>query len=176
METDVYKIDVAYPVFGIPQIDSHTKSIVQKAVMDFKNNPPNPTPVAAKNEMIGMYGDVYSDEDIISAKMEIYQFTGGAHGGTVTYGLSFDQKAGTLLTLDDALTLTGMSLGQISEAAKKQLTMRFGMVQFPEGAAPTPENYSTFIVSKDAVTFIFQQYQVEAYAYGMPEISIPRVK
>jgi peptidoglycan-N-acetylmuramic acid deacetylase PdaC-like protein/uncharacterized protein DUF3298 len=174
-ETDIYKINVSYPVFGNAKADAETHSIVQKAVDDFKTNPPNPTPVSAKNELDGGYQDVSIGPDLLSALMYIYQYTGGAHGGTVAYGLNYHAD-GTPYTLDEALSLIGMNLKQVSIGATKQLTDRFQMVQFPEGATATSSNYSTFLIGSSTVSFVFQQYQVEAYAYGMPEVTFARVK
>jgi hypothetical protein len=174
-DTDTYTINLAYPKFGIERADIQVQAIVDRAVDEFKAIPPNPTPIAAKNELDGQFTPINQGPDILSALLEIYQFTGGAHGATVAYGLNFHAD-GSAVTLDQALALIGKNLQQVSDAALGQLTERFEMVQFPEGATPTPENYATFVVSKDSVTFIFQQYQVEAYAAGMPQVTFPRVK
>ena len=81
-----------------------------------------------------------------------------------------------MISLDEALKMTGKSLRQISIEASKQLQDRFGTVQFPEGAIAIEKNYETFVINTSTVNFIFQQYQVEAYAAGMPEVSFPRIK
>ena len=175
-ETDGYVINVAYPQFGIPAADTQIKAIVDKAVADFKAVPPYSAPGFPKYEFDGSYDSAYIGPDIVSAKLLLYQDTGGAHGNAVAIGLNFDAKTGQALSLDDVLALIGKTLKQVSDAATAQLTKDFGMVQFLEGVAPTRENYLTFVVGKTSVRFIFQQYQVEAYAAGMPEISFPRVK
>lgn len=174
-DSDTYTIHIEYPKFAVEKADREVQAIVDKAVTEFKALPPNPTPVAAKNEMDGEYQVINTGPEILSAKMEIYQFTGGAHGMTVTYGLNF-HRDGTPVTEEEALGLTGKSLEDVSAEAMKQLNERFGLVQFPEGAAPSAENYSTFVIGTSSVNFIFQQYQVEAYAAGMPEITLPRVR
>lgn len=175
LETDTYKIDIAYPKFGNSVADTQTQVIAENAVNEFKEYPPNPTPTAAKNEMIGLYRDAYAGDDLYSARMDIYQYTGGAHGGTTAYGLNYHVD-GSAYTLDEALALIGQSIEQVAERASAELTEQFDIVQFPEGATPTPQNYGTFVIGKDAVTFVFQQYQVQAYAAGMPEIVFQRVK
>jgi hypothetical protein len=174
-ETSVYKISISYPKFGIDAADKFTQSIVDRAVAEFRAIPANPTPVPAKNEMIGAYEVFNSGPEILSAKLELYQYTGGAHGLTVAYGLNFHPD-GTVISLEEATAKTGKNLRQISIEASKQLQDRFGLVQFPEGAIATEKNYETFVIGTSTVNFIFQQYQVEAYAAGMPEVSFPRVK
>jgi hypothetical protein len=173
--TETYTVTLSYPRFGIEKADAAVQSVVDSAVNDFESLPPNPTPVTAKNELIGEYQTINSGPDFLSAKMEIYQYTGGAHGNTILYGLNFHPD-GTAVTLEEALALVGKDLHEISIEAEKQLNQRFGLVQFPEGASPEAKNYSTFVIGTSTVTFIFQQYQVEAYVAGAPEISFARVK
>lgn len=43
-------------------------------------------------------------------------------------------------------------------------------VFFEEGADPREENYSTYLIEKEGVRFIFGQYQVVPYVYGEQEI------
>lgn len=38
---------------------------------------------------------------------------------------------------------------------------------------PQWDNFENFIISKDNVSFIFNQYQVSSYAFGMHVIDIP---
>ena len=118
---------------------------------------------------------MYAGSDIISVKLLLSQDTGGAHPNTVAVGVNVDPKTGRALTLDDALALTGMSLGQVAAESLAQLKAKLGAdMIFPEGADPKPENYGTFLVSASAVTFVFQSYQVAPYSSGMQEVSFPR--
>ena len=70
--------------------------------------------------------------------------------------------------------MIGMTLEQVSAAATSQLKAKLGDAMFEEGANTNPENFSSFIISNDKVTFIFQPYQVAAYAAGPQEISVER--
>jgi hypothetical protein len=173
--TNLYSIHIEYPVFHIAAADQHIKSILDSALLEFTTLPPNPTPIAAESELDGQYSNTYVGSDVLSAKFELYEFTGGAHGNTTVYGFNFHPD-GSIVSLDEALARIGKTLQQVSDEAHKQLTERFGMVQFPEGIEAKPENYSTFVIGKDTVTFMFQPYQVEAYAAGKPEIVFTRIK
>ena len=96
---------------------------------------------------------------------------------TITTGLTYNKKTGTLVTLQDALALTGLTLAQLSQKASDQLKIKLGEdFIFAEGVSAKPENFSSFVVTSDNVTFILQPYQVAAYAAGEQEISVPRVK
>lgn len=175
--TDSYEIDVEYPQFGIPAIDEQIRNDIDDALAEFKAVPPNPpesaTPV---NGFDGSYEDVFIGPDIVGAKLVLSQYTGGAHPMTIFSGVNFDRATGKRLGLDDALALIGKSVQEVSEQSTKELKEKLGSDIFAEGADTNPENYSSFLVSADKVTFIFQAYQVAAYAAGPQQVSFARIK
>jgi hypothetical protein len=128
----------------------------------------------SKYSFKGEAADTYSGGDIVSERINLYQDTGGAHGLPIVITLNYDSSTGDEVTLDKALSLIGLTLQQVSDKALAQLHQEYGDSVFVDGAAPKPENYQTFIVGPYNVTFIFQAYQVVAYAAGMPEISFAR--
>ena len=110
-----------------------------------------------------------------------YVYLGGAHGGvTGRGGLTFDKKEGVLVDkmLDPA------SLDAIQPLLRKGLTKYFsdedmeitqeeldnylfletGVVPFPAWT-PYP--------SEEGLVFTYQQYEIAAYAAGMPEFTVP---
>jgi hypothetical protein len=175
-ETAAYKIDIDYRLFGIPAVDSHVEAEIQKAVAAFKKDAANFDPAVESRPYTfsGEVADVYSGGDIVSERINLYQDTGGAHGMPIVLTLNYDAKTGETITLDRALALTGHSLSDVAAQALAQLKQEFGDSVFTEGAAPKPENYATFLVTPYNVTFIFQAYQVVAYAAGMPEVKFSR--
>ncbi|MEK7601384.1 MAG: DUF3298 domain-containing protein [Patescibacteria group bacterium] len=174
--TDAYRIEARYPQFGNPLVDEKIKSAVDVAIADFKTIPPNPPGSATpKNEFTGSFDAVYAGSDVVSVKLLLSQDTGGAHPNTVAVGVNVDPKTGKALTLDDALALTGMTLEQVAVQSLAQLKTQLGSDFIsPQGADPKPENYSTFLISASAVTFVFQSYQVAPYSSGMQEVTFPR--
>jgi hypothetical protein len=88
--------------------------------------------------------------------------------------LNYDARTGETITLDRALSLIGKSLNDVAATSLAQLKQEFGASIFADGATPKAENYATFIVGPTNVTFIFQPYQVVAYAAGMPEVTFAR--
>jgi hypothetical protein len=177
-ETSAYVVDVSYRTTGNVEVDSEIAGSVHTAVDNFKHDVATmgaPAPGAPKYSFKGEPADVYVGPDIISERINFYQDTGGAHGMPIVYGLNYNAKNDAPLTLDDALSLTGLSLKQIAEQSLAQLKKDFGEDSlFPAGAEAKPENYQTFVVGPYNVTFIFSAYQVVAYAAGMPEIKFAR--
>jgi len=174
-ETDVYSIHMKYPQFGIAAIDAQLKKAVDDAVREFKNFFAESPPVGGiKYSLESEFNSVYIGPDIVSAKLIISEYTGGAHPLAIIVGQNFDRSSGKLLLLDDALKLVGLSTEQVSAQASAELRAKLGESFFAEGADTNPENFSSFVISKDTVTFIFQPYQVAAYAAGPQEVSFAR--
>lgn len=174
-DSEAYTIDVQYPQFGIPSIDADVKSKIDAALAEFRSLPPNPPESATpKNEFTGIYEDVYVGEDVISFRLILSQYTGGAHPMTIFSGLTYDRVTGRQLLQQDAFAMLGMSVEDVSSSATAQLQETLGDSFFEEGANTNPENFSSFIVSTNTVTFIFQPYQVAPYAAGPQEVSFER--
>lgn len=175
-ETSEYKIDAKYPQFGVASVDAKITSVIDTAMAAFKEYPVNPPEFGLpKNEQTITYDTTYIGPDVISAELLVSEYTGGAHPNTVIIGVNVDPRSGKEVTIDDAIKMTGMSLPQIAAASLSQLKARLGAdVIFPEGADPKKENYQTFLISKDKVTFVFQNYQVAPYAAGPQEVAFPR--
>ena|SRR3989344_128036 len=176
--TDTYRIEVRYPQFGIPAVDEKIKAVVDKAVAEFKTYPANPPDSAvAQNELTGSFDSTYVGADVVSVALSLSEYTGGAHPNTVIIGINVDRATGKELLLDDALAMIGKTLPQIAEESLVALKAQLGdNIISPEGANPTPENYSVFLVSKDKVTFVFNNYQVAPYAAGQQHVWFKRVK
>lgn len=176
-DTDTYTIDAQYPQFGIPSVDAKIKSDLDAALTEFKGYPANPPESAVpKNQFNSDVGGAYVGPDVVSVSLEISEYTGGAHPNTVIDAINVDPRSGKSLALTDALSLIGMNLQQVASSSLAQLKDKLGDVVFEEGAQPTQENYQSFLINADSVTFVFQNYQVAPYAAGIQEVSFHRVR
>ena len=177
-----YTIKIDYPHVGIPAIDSQIKKSVEDAAAEFKTLAQPDQSAGSKvgglpqNSFDGTFESVYVGPDVVSAVLILSQYTGGAHPLTILSGVNFERTTGRKLLLDDALKLIGKSTEQVSAEVTAQLIAKFGQGFFAEGANTNPENFSSFVISADSVTFIFQQYQVAAYVAGPQKISFTRIK
>ncbi|MDO8514253.1 MAG: DUF3298 domain-containing protein [bacterium] len=174
-ETSVYTIDVQYPKFGISAIDAKVGKIVNDTIAEFKTLPPNPPGMSSpQNELTVRYESPYVGPDVVSFKLVISQYTGGAHPNSLFSGLNFDRISGKQLLQDDAFKMIKLTAQQVSVAVSAQLKERLGETFFAEGANSNPENFSSFLISAGKVTFIFQPYQVAPYSAGPQEVSFER--
>jgi len=125
------------------------------------------------------------DENIVSVVVNIYNFTGGAHGAAYFKPVNWDFRTNKEIKLADIFSETPDYLQKISDYAKPILTQEIskraesdysGWVD--EGASPKEENFSVFLLSdayidNPTITFYFAQYQVAAYALGDFKVTMP---
>lgn len=114
-----------------------------------------------------------SDDNFLSMYIDYYQYTGGAHGGTERRAYNIDLQTGKTLALSD-LFKTGFDYATvINQAIQKQIdadpeTYFSGQEGF---TGITPEQ-GYYIQDQNLVVY-FQQYEIAAYAMGLPEFQIP---
>ena len=168
-------MDAQYPQFGDAAIDSKIEKVVTDVIDEIKELPANPPDMASpQNELTIRFESPYIGPDIVSVKLITSEYTGGAHANSLFSGLNFDRASGKQLLQEDAFRMIGLSAQQVSTAATAQLKERLGDLFFAEGASSNPENFSSFLVSDDKVTFIFQPYQVAPFSEGPQEVSFER--
>lgn len=169
-----YSIDVEYCQVGL-STDTFVKQIVDAEVASFKNAAQGQPPLASgRYSMSGSCDAAYVSTQVVSYHLTLYKNLGGAHGASRINGLNYDRATGRELTLDDALSMVGLSLTQVAEQAAVQLSTKQGLVPFPEGASADAKNYQTFLIGADRVRFFFQEYQVASYAEGPQEVWFPK--
>jgi len=127
---------------------------------------------------------VRNDSNVISFKMDIYEFSGGAHGNTGTYTFNYDIKNQKEITLLDIGKGDTQLLQKISNKAR--VLLRADLAKRSEikpeevdtdmlnsGTTPEVENFSLFTLPQDGkITFHFPSYQVAPYVFGPSEITL----
>ena len=111
---------------------------------------------------------------VYTATVDYYE--GGAHGINQRLVMNFDNATGKMLTLSDVFApgyqqplcdlLTEALLEQTGAKDKKELKEKGYLYQLDMFA---PEN---FVLGKDAVTFIYNPYEIAPYAMGLIELTI----
>ena len=104
---------------------------------------------------------VWENNRYVSFEVDGYYYTGGAHGMSFCNGATFDKLTGKQVTLiqGDA-TLQKM----LTERLKKTS----GVEQFSEEPVPMPKA-APYVVAGGKIKFIYQPYEIGAYAIGRPE-------
>lgn len=138
------------------------------------------------------YTVVRNDERYVSLAMNVAGYTGGAHGYDIVHTFTFDRDKKREVTISDLYTPE--SLARLSEDIRPKLITHLATAAnmpesdidsgwLQEGTDPTkPENFAAFTlvslngVPGESITFYFQQYQVAAYVFGLPEVTVPYVR
>ena len=112
--------------------------------------------------------------DIIGHFINMYQYTGGAHGGTFISGMTFRKSDGRRVEWD-------LFTKSMQDVIKKGLKKYFEVNTDEElenslslentYMLPLPATPPVF--TKEGVMFTYQQYEIAAYAAGLPSFIVP---
>lgn len=108
----------------------------------------------------------------------IYQdYKGGAHPNYLFTYFNYNPKIGQTITLDSLITADGMpKLRSIAEnifRKNEQLAPNASLSEryfFADGVFSLPE---TFTVTKEGIKFLYNPYEIKAYAEGTTELVVP---
>jgi Protein of unknown function (DUF3298) len=106
--------------------------------------------------------------DLIVARIDGYEYTGGAHPNSWVTTMVFEAATGDRVGLNDLLG--GDYLAVLADAAQTQLA---DIEPYPEGIEPTERNFAAWEPIDDGMLVTFQPYQVGPYALGLPTITVP---
>lgn len=112
----------------------------------------------------------YNQNGFLSIIFLNYQYTGGAHGGTIQSSLTYNLKTGQEYMLADLFTegadyvslMNGVITEEINERIKAELLPEYSISPFR-----TIRNDQDFYLADGAVAVYFQQYEYFPYAAGI---------
>ena len=112
--------------------------------------------------------------DLVELVIEHYGYWGGVHGGASRTGYHFDLMSGSFFDLsyvtDD---ISGMNEA-IGNEIFSQISEKGEQDHYNPGYYDTIRNYTNFnfALGDDSLTVIFGEYEIAAYAAGMPEFEV----
>lgn len=128
---------------------------------------------------------LYSDSSITSVLITTYEYTGGAHGSMSRIGLVMDTKTGKKLSLADFYDADKLAK-KLSPIWDKQIAIRLKNTMRENLTADEKswihdgttdiQQYQSFTITPRILTIYGQQYQHNAYAYGMQTLIYPRFR
>lgn len=165
------RMEVEYPVVeGLlnkdaeQYINSVIKSIVYTLIeqTDYNENP--------ITEVTGRYYIRTNERGILSISIEIYWFSGGAHGMTVLKSVTFDVATGRIYRLQDLFKENADYVKRLSEIIKRQIRER-DIPVIVDFTSIKPDQ--DFYIENGTLVIYFQLYELAPYAYGFPTFRIP---
>lgn len=174
--TREYEITAYYPVTKTEAITSIFRNFVQDQIVTFKSDAvaAGALPEGYRAMVLDISYEEQKNDAADNYVFLIYVDTGGAHGLSATTTYSFT-KTGEQVSLSRLFTNGTRGLSAVADYVKKELSKNelTNAQWVTEGAAPTEENYRNFTIQPDSVTFIFDPYQVAAYAAGIQKVTVP---
>lgn len=115
--------------------------------------------------------------DIIGHFINMYQYTGGAHGGTFITCRNYRLEDGSVVTLDSyfkpgyekvLIPVLERKLLEYAECSSRDELDEHGY--FSNEPMYVPDNFE---IRTDTIDFIFNQYEIAPYATGITTLSVP---
>lgn len=179
-------IDLKIPVLEDMKNTSIQKDIntmIEKRVMDFKGKVLTQLKEykkeAKKNglkfnpfEASGTYFVSFNNNGLLSLTLELYSYTGGAHGLTERVSYNIDLNSGKNLQLKD-LFKEGVDFKSVinREIQKKIASSQKGM--YFEGTFKGITDNQPYYIKNGTIVIYFPVYELAPYVAGFPEFVIP---
>lgn len=114
----------------------------------------------------------------VSYVVSIYEYTGGAHGGTAVKAFTYDRK-GKFISEKDLFgennwrpVVSEIAYQYLKEKLKENTTDEV----LKEGTTPIGNNLDVWYLKGDDIVFVFGQYQIGPYALGIQAVLISKEK
>ncbi|MGM9712837.1 MAG: RsiV family protein [Prevotella sp.] len=127
---------------------------------------------------------IYTDSAFVTLQATLYDYTAGAHGSTRIIPQTFSLADGSRVALP--ALLPSISPEALADSIQRGLmeyfdvqdgdTLRLRDMLFVDDAQPIPMPQTQPFLTAEGVVFIYQQYEIAAYAAGMPQVVVRRVK
>ncbi len=168
-----YSYHIELNPFPTKEMEQEVKAYIAKELNTFsKNASINNDPESEffiKND-IEIVGTPSYSHTINSYILEIYEYTGGAHGNYNYVVFNYSKENGKKLTLNDILSSPD-ALNTLHDIAAKQLSAK-GIEYDEQGIAPKEENWQLWYADGENIVFIFPPYAVAPYTYGRQDVII----
>jgi len=184
--TQWYSVNVTYPEYylsGQPIQDFNTAVAgeVTGFVEDFTDTAKQlALPEERRPDLKGSHFTYTAVNRVITAKIDLYPYLGGAHPGHQIITAAFDTTANTAIILSDLFVPGSRYLERLSTLAEEalftkypELGFAFNAPTYREGFAPRAENFSHWALTDAGLIIFFIEYQIAPYAAGALEVEIP---
>ena len=118
-------------------------------------------------------------QDIVSVRMKIYTYTGGAHGGSSYYSWNWSKKTKKFLSLTDLLSarqfaqLVEHTRNLLFEHEKRGNSYDKYIKGEIQRGTNKPEHFKIWNLHQNEIVIVFPEYQVASYSAGSFEVYIP---
>lgn len=180
-------------LFGQKYADLTPKQAVDSFYIQYKNEyratATDYNKAKSEGYEMSTWGDAYqkmeidtvaSKTGIVSFRVQINTYNGGAHGSHQIKYFNIDQKTGKLLAEQDIFNtgfekkLTQAIIQQLLEDNK--LTLPEQLVEKGFLDLRNLKSNGNFLLKKDSIMYVFNEYEVASYSTGLVKVTIPTSK
>lgn len=194
-KSDMFNIDAQYPQFTAiaPNFNAKIVNLINERINNFKKNSTENwqarKDTATPEDKIGEkpetpfyfkvdWAPAQVNKKYISIVLNLYSFSGGAHGDSEVYTFNYDLASKKEISFNDIIGNSQDNLKTISKLAVEDVVNQRG--NFGEtdlnalkkeleegGAGPNLDNFNNFTFDNNLVTIYYQKYQVGPGALGI---------
>ena len=189
-----YRVAIGYPQLrgssGEPMsaalraVNAAVRDSVEALAADFRPEAP-PAGAGPPEYPVSVDGATprrYLSDDVFSALVEVYAYTGGAHGTTFFLPLTFDLRSGRALSPADLFApgtpWADTLAAHVGRGARARIADGSGSAApgafYPEGLDALRAGRVDLTLGADSVTVHVPPYQLSAYASGSFHVAVPR--
>ncbi len=195
--TDVLTVEVSYPIIPgatqeIKQTNESLKKRIDEKIAEFEKEAVDSTnaaleiPKEVHSTVTGSPSIKERNERYVSIFMGMeWYFRGAAHPSHSIDTYIYDYQNKKLVTAPDLFKQGADYMTVLSTLSKEDLKaqLKQGDTEYVyneemvhEGTAPTKENFSKVLPTKDGLVIYFDEYQVAPYVAGPQQVVIPYAK
>jgi hypothetical protein len=196
-ETEALSINITYPEIpgtgnAVARANTSIKSGIDERVASFEKDATDSMtvdiglPKEVKSTVAGSPSIEEKNDRYISIFMGMeWYMRGAAHPAHTIDTYVYDLKEGKLVNSSDLFKADADYLAFLSSYSRSDLVAQskksndgyiFDQQMLADGTAPTKENFSKVLPTKDGLIIYFDEYQVAPYAAGPQQVVIPYAK
>jgi len=171
-------ISVRYPqisgVASAHDFNALSEQLARRHIARFKGDLDPPDADARNRELDITYKAGLIDNRLVSIDFGAGTDWGGAHPNSYSFVLNYDLGAQRELGLYDLFRSNSGYLQTISDYCIRRLRNQVTDYEsLRDGAAPSLENYDSWIITRGGLSITFNAYQVASYAEGPKTVLVP---
>ena len=116
------------------------------------------------------------DQDIVSVRMKVYTYAGGAHGSTRYYSWNWSEKQKKFLNLSDVISTPEQISNLKAKTRAKLFSKQTQNNQYDKRhvhrGTSTMSDFQIWNLDQNNLIIVFQEYQVASYAAGSFEVTV----
>ena len=125
-------------------------------------------------EAEGGPSDTFLGGRIFSSRVDVYAYTGGAHGNLYSFPFTYDLATGEPVRLEDLFAGGTAYLDTLAARVTERLVAERGSGwMFEDEIPPDAAYFTVFTLGADSLTLFFPPYAIAAYAAGPSRVALP---